>query len=86
MALGKIMIDFCDYCDAPRYPCKETIALGPIWTKHGGEPWACEECYEHLRQQDIKYERFKKRARIVGYVVLIFAIWLILTIFGALTR
>jgi hypothetical protein len=60
---------FCDYCDEPRYPCRETSAIGPIWTRHGGQPWACEECYEHMRQRDIKVERFKKRFK--------WALWII---------
>jgi hypothetical protein len=59
----------CDYCEKSSSSLKPTVCIGPIWTKHGGQPLACEECYEHLKQRDEGLARFKKR--------FVWALWII---------
>ena len=68
--------EVCDYCEKPAFPLKETSCIGPIWTKHGGQPWACEECYEHIRQRENRWENFKFKLGLffVGMVMLIIII------------
>lgn len=64
-------MNFCDYCDKVVLgPVRETVCIGPIWTKHGRQPMACEECFDYLYQRDLKFIAFKRKMRIGWQIVI----------------